>query len=72
MPQITDALLKKGYSEKDIQKILGGNLVRVMEEVQRVGQRIRSQEVRKQPGAEAERVMWGESALRDCVVSSIG
>lgn len=31
LPQITDALLKKGYSESDIQKILGGNTLRVME-----------------------------------------
>jgi membrane dipeptidase len=31
LPQITDALLKKGYSESDVQKILGGNTLRVME-----------------------------------------
>ena len=31
LPQITDALLKKGYSDSDIQKILGGNTLRVME-----------------------------------------
>ncbi|HKS82635.1 MAG TPA: dipeptidase [Candidatus Acidoferrales bacterium] len=31
LPQITDALLKKGYSEEDIRKILGGNTLRVME-----------------------------------------
>jgi membrane dipeptidase len=31
LPQITDALLQKGYSESDIQKILGGNTLRVME-----------------------------------------
>jgi membrane dipeptidase len=31
LPQITDALLKRGYSESDIQKILGGNTLRVME-----------------------------------------
>ncbi|HLK29943.1 MAG TPA: dipeptidase [Puia sp.] len=28
-PKITEALLKKGYSEKDINKILGGNFLRV-------------------------------------------
>ena len=28
-PKITEALLKKGYSEKDIDKILGGNFLRV-------------------------------------------
>jgi membrane dipeptidase len=29
-PLITKALLEKGYSEKDINKILGGNLLRVL------------------------------------------
>src|SRR5262249_31842398 len=36
LPKITDALLKKGYSEADVQKILGGNILRVMEQVERV------------------------------------
>jgi len=36
IPQITDALLKKGYSESDIRKILGENTLRVLSEVQRV------------------------------------
>jgi len=35
LPRITDALLKKGYSEQDVEKILGGNLLRVMEAVER-------------------------------------
>jgi membrane dipeptidase len=35
MPRITEALLKKGYSEQDIQKVLGGNILRVMEAVER-------------------------------------
>ena len=34
LPRITDALLKKGYSEPDIEKILGGNILRVMEQVE--------------------------------------
>jgi membrane dipeptidase len=38
LPKITDALLKKGYSETDVQKILGGNILRVMEQVDRVAQ----------------------------------
>ncbi|MBI3406237.1 MAG: membrane dipeptidase [Acidobacteria bacterium] len=42
LPRITDALLKKGYKEKDIEKILGGNLLRVMEEVERVSARLNS------------------------------
>jgi membrane dipeptidase len=36
LPKLTDALLKKGYSEQDIQKILGGNILRVMEQVERI------------------------------------
>ncbi len=36
LPKLTDALLKKGYSEADIEKILGGNVLRVMEAVERV------------------------------------
>ena len=36
LPRITQALLAKGYSEADIEKILGGNLLRVMEQVEQV------------------------------------
>jgi membrane dipeptidase len=36
LPKITDALVKKGYSDADIEKILGGNILRVMEAVERV------------------------------------
>jgi membrane dipeptidase len=36
LPQIADALLKKGYSESDIRKILGENTLRVLSDVQRV------------------------------------
>jgi membrane dipeptidase len=36
LPKLTDALLKKGYSQVDIEKILGGNILRVMEQVERV------------------------------------
>lgn len=35
LPKITDALLKRGYSEQDVEKILGGNILRVMEQVER-------------------------------------
>ena len=31
LPRITDALLSKGYSPPDVEKILGGNILRVME-----------------------------------------
>ena len=36
LPLITEALLKKGYSESDVRKILGENTLRVMSEVERV------------------------------------
>jgi membrane dipeptidase len=36
LPKLTDALLKKGYSDADIEKILGGNILRVMEQVEHV------------------------------------
>ena len=35
LPKITQALLDRGYSERDIQKILGGNILRVMEDAER-------------------------------------
>jgi membrane dipeptidase len=34
LPNLTKELLKRGYSETDIDKILGGNMLRVMEQVQ--------------------------------------
>ena len=34
LPQITNALLAKGYSPADIQKILGGNTLRLMQDVE--------------------------------------
>ncbi|MCL5288460.1 MAG: dipeptidase [Acidobacteria bacterium] len=40
LPQITEALLRKGYSEKDIEKILGGNTLRVLAEVERVSREL--------------------------------
>jgi membrane dipeptidase len=42
LPKITAALLAKGYSEKDVTNILGGNLLRVMEDVERVGRAMRT------------------------------
>jgi membrane dipeptidase len=34
LPRITEALLQKGYSETDIEKILGGNALRLMQDVE--------------------------------------
>ena len=36
LPRITEALLRRGYAEDDIRKILGGNTLRVMAEAERV------------------------------------
>jgi membrane dipeptidase len=40
LPQITSALLEKGYSDSDIQKILGGNTLRVMQEVENTSKKM--------------------------------
>jgi membrane dipeptidase len=40
LPQITEALLRKGYSERDIRKILGENTVRLLGEVEKVAARL--------------------------------
>jgi membrane dipeptidase len=40
VPQITNALLEKGYSEGDVKKILGENTLRVMAEVERVSREL--------------------------------
>jgi len=42
LPQITEALLRKGYSEEDVRKILGENTLRVMTEVERVSRELNS------------------------------
>jgi membrane dipeptidase len=34
LPRITEALLRRGYSERDVEKILGENFLRVMGEVE--------------------------------------
>jgi membrane dipeptidase len=35
LPNLTKELLRRGYSEQDVDKILGGNMLRVMEEVEK-------------------------------------
>lgn len=39
-PKITDALLRKGYSESDIRKILGGNVLRLMQDVEAIARKM--------------------------------
>ena len=43
LPKITQALLDRGYSEKDIHKILGGNVLRVFTEVERVSHEMQTE-----------------------------
>ncbi len=40
LPKITQELLKRGYSERDVQEILGENTLRVMTEVERVSREL--------------------------------
>ena len=44
LPKITEALLRKGYSEADIRKILGENTLRVMEQAERVSKQLQAQQ----------------------------
>jgi membrane dipeptidase len=41
-PRITQGLLDRGYSESDIHKILGGNLLRVMREAEKTAARLQA------------------------------
>jgi membrane dipeptidase len=42
LPKITEALLRKGYSEADIRKILGENTLRVLEQAEKVSRELPS------------------------------
>jgi len=42
LPKITEALLRMGYSDNDIRQILGGNLLRVMEQNEKVARELQS------------------------------
>ena len=43
LPKITEALMRKGYRDDDIRKILGGNLLRVMEQAEKVSHEMQAQ-----------------------------
>jgi membrane dipeptidase len=43
LPKITEALLRKGYSDHDIRNILGENTLRVMEQVERASHELQAQ-----------------------------
>jgi membrane dipeptidase len=42
VPRITEALLRKGYTEGDVRKILGENTLRLMTDVGRVSNELHS------------------------------
>ena len=42
LPKITEALMRKGYSDDDIRKILGGNVLRVMEATEKVSKEMQT------------------------------
>jgi membrane dipeptidase len=48
LPKITQALLERGYSADDIHKILGGNLLRVFREVERVSRQMQAEQLSPQ------------------------
>jgi membrane dipeptidase len=43
LPKITEALMRKGYSDDDIRKILGGNTLRVLEQTEKVSRELQAQ-----------------------------
>ena len=43
LPKITEALLQRGYSREDILKILGGNFLRVMRQVEETARRLQAE-----------------------------
>jgi membrane dipeptidase len=44
LPKITEALVRRGYSDLDIRNILGGNTLRVMERAEQVSRELQSQQ----------------------------
>jgi len=47
LPKITEALYNRGYKAADLQKILGGNLMRVFAEVEKTAKQIQAEEGHK-------------------------
>ncbi|MGH9841520.1 MAG: dipeptidase [Blastocatellia bacterium] len=48
LPKITEALLRKGYKDADIRKILGENTVRLLADVERAAAQLQAQKLRTQ------------------------
>src|SRR6185312_15512257 len=43
LPKITEALMQRGYSANDVRKILGGNILRVMQQVEATAKRLQAE-----------------------------
>lgn len=43
LPNLTEELLRRGYSEEEVRKILGGNVLRVFRQVEETADRLRSE-----------------------------
>jgi membrane dipeptidase len=44
LPKITEALLRKGYSDADVRKILGENTLRILEQAERVSRELQARQ----------------------------
>jgi membrane dipeptidase len=42
LPKITEMMMKRGYTAEDMRKILGGNLLRVFAQVEKVSHEIQT------------------------------
>jgi membrane dipeptidase len=42
-PNLVRGLMERGFSDEDILKVLGGNTLRVMREVERISQRMKAE-----------------------------
>jgi membrane dipeptidase len=49
LPRITEELLRRGYSDADVKKILGGNTLRVMEQVEAAAKQLREKAATNSP-----------------------
>jgi membrane dipeptidase len=52
LPNITQALLDRGYSAADIKKILGANTLRVFREVEKVSQQMHARQPNRRNAAQ--------------------
>lgn len=69
-PRITEELVRRGYSESEIHKILGGNVLRVLRQAEAVAARLKAERVSADPGETLFQfeVAAGEIDRRDSVV----